>query len=193
MECAARAPTAPPDDRHPRGRTLPPRAAPCTDGYVQSRSDHGEVNHSARYPHSHHRGDAKVLWSEHHPAEPVGCRLAQRTWSSRHSGGSVLAELGREDCEECGRIVYETGTRHMIEAAVLRSGASRVDEFLTTLEKSRKSKDPTASQTSSWSSRTTPTTRRQSRDPAGAQRSTRRHPRAGARRRGPAVLRGRRH
>lgn len=52
-----------------------------------------------------------------------------------------MTELGRSNCEECGRIVYETGTRHMIEAAVFPNGECPVDEFLASLENSRKPRD----------------------------------------------------
>ncbi|MER6782625.1 MULTISPECIES: type II toxin-antitoxin system RelE/ParE family toxin [unclassified Streptomyces] len=46
-----------------------------------------------------------------------------------------------ERCADCGRIVYERGARHMIEAARTEDGASPVDEYLNGLLTSGKAKD----------------------------------------------------
>lgn len=52
-----------------------------------------------------------------------------------------MTELTRSDCEDCGRIVYERGSDHMIEAAQVLDGSFPVEDFLTGLERSRKRVD----------------------------------------------------
>ncbi|MCX5209831.1 hypothetical protein OG689_11095 [Kitasatospora sp. NBC_00240] len=55
-------------------------------------------------------------------------------------GGTVITELERDDCPDCGRIYYEQGVHHMIEAARCRDGCL-ADQWLAKLEGSRKRQD----------------------------------------------------
>lgn len=56
-------------------------------------------------------------------------------------GGTVITGLNRQECTDCGRIVYEDGRRHLVEAARTTSGTYPCDEFLRELEISKKKKD----------------------------------------------------
>ncbi|MEV6109647.1 hypothetical protein AB0M28_33805 [Streptomyces sp. NPDC051940] len=56
-------------------------------------------------------------------------------------GGTVMSEPARNRCPDCGRIYYERGPAHMIEAARVPEERYLAEEFLSALATSKKSSD----------------------------------------------------